>query len=506
MTEKRILVIAGSDSSGGAGVEADQKVIAAHGCYAMTATTALTAQNTQGVIDIHETPSAFVRKQIDACVEDVGVDVVKTGMLASAETISVVADALRRHRIPISVIDPVMVATSGAALLHSTAMETLCTQLLPLTTILTPNLPEAQVILQHAGKPCPEPKSVDDIVTMAKGIQELGPKWVLLKGGHLPLTRDRVVSSEGSGKEIVLNVLVGDGETTILESEYIESKNTHGTGCSLASAIASRLASGMDMKQAVRTANYYIEAGIKTSKNLGKGCGPINHFHSTYTLPFSPGHFLDYLLTRPDIIEPWHSHTHHAFVQQLADGTLPLAKFKNYLVQDYLFLIQFSRANALAAYKAKSLTDINKSARIVAHIQEELNLHIKYCEGFGLSIEDIEGQEEHQACTAYTRYVLDIGQSEDWFALQIALLPCLLGYGVIARRLYNDPNTKRDGNPYWTWIANYVAEDYVQAVDTGKEIAERHAMRQSVYRIEELAKIFIHATKMEMGFWDMGSL
>ncbi|KAK7712736.1 trifunctional hydroxymethylpyrimidine kinase/phosphomethylpyrimidine kinase/thiaminase [Botryosphaeria dothidea] len=499
MNSKRILVIAGSDSSGGAGLEADQKVIAAHGCYAMTATTALTAQNTQGVYDIHHTPSAFVRKQIDACIEDIGVDVVKTGMLASASTIEVVADALKEHNVPISVVDPVMVSTSGAQLLPEDAVETLIAKLLPLTTLLTPNLPEAQLILKRAGQAVGDPKRIDDIVSMAKAVKALGPKYVLLKGGHVPLTKERVVPTGEADRQIVLNVLVGAEEDRIFETGYLKSRNTHGTGCSLAS-------SGLDIAQAVKTANFYIEAGIRTSKDLGKGSGPINHFHSTYTLPFAPGRFLEYVLDREDVKGPWQEHTHHSFVQQLADGTLPLGKFKNYLIQDYLFLIQFSRANALAAYKAKNLDDINKSARIIQHIQEEMGLHIKYCEGFGLTKAEIESHEEHQACTAYTRYVLDIGQSEDWFALQIALMPCLIGYGHIARRLYDDQKTKREGNTYWNWVEQYVAEDYTDAVKAGLDIIERHAVLQSPSRIEQLVQIFIHATKMETGFWDMGTL
>jgi hydroxymethylpyrimidine/phosphomethylpyrimidine kinase len=189
----------------------------------------------------------------------------------------------------------------------------------------------------------------------------------------------------------------------------------------------------------------------------------------------------------------------------MADGTLPVEKFKYYLIQDYLFLIQFSRANALAAYKANNMSDINRSADIVRHINVETALHISYCEDdFGISLDEMASTPEHQACTAYTRYVLDIGHQQDFFALQVALLPCLLGYGVIARRLHDDPNTKREGNRYWKWIENYVASDYVEAVRLGRELIEKEARKISVHRIEELAKIFIASTKLETGFWDMG--
>ncbi|EON64608.1 hypothetical protein W97_03841 [Coniosporium apollinis CBS 100218] len=507
MAAKRILVIAGSDSSGGAGLEADQKVIAAHGCYAMTATTALTAQNTQGVYGIHETPSDFVRKQIDACIEDIGVDVVKTeGMLASASTVEVVADALRRHDVALSVVDPVMVATSGAQLLPEEAVETMCKQLLPTVTILTPNMPEALLLLKTSGQAAEEPKTLDDIIKIAKSVQKLGPKYVLLKGGHLPLTKDRVVSTQEADHHSVINILYGEDQTIILETEHLRSKNTHGTGCSLASAIASNLACGMETAQAVTAANLYVEAGIRTSKDLGKGSGPINHFHSAYHLPFSPGHFVDYMLNREDVKKAWLAYSEHEFVRQLAKGTLPLEKFKNYLVQDYLFLIHFARANALAAYKAKSLEDIKRSAENVTHIQEEVKLHIEYCKEFGLSQDEIENEEESEGRGDFEirRYVLDVGQSEDWLALQIALAPCLLGYGMIARRLYGDAETVREGNRYWKWIESYVSDDYTEAVRNGRDLIEKHAVKQSASRIEELVRMFIHATRMEMGFWNMG--
>ncbi|KAF2834931.1 hypothetical protein M501DRAFT_1008888 [Patellaria atrata CBS 101060] len=495
MSMRKVLVIAGSDSSGGAGLEADQKVIAAHGCYAMTATTALTAQNTQGVYGIHETPSEFVKKQIEACVSDIGVDVVKTGMLASATTTKVVGDALRNHNIRASVIDPVMISTSGAQLLPEEAVQELCDSILPRAMILTPNLPEAKLILKVSNKRFKEPENINDIVEIAKMLQSLGPKYVLVKGGHLPLTRDRLVSKEEADRNIVLDVLYGEGEAVLFENNYLHSNNTHGTGCSLASSIACNIAKGMSVPQAVKLANSYVEAGIRTSQQIGKGSGPINHFHSTYSLPFSPGCFIEYLLNREDVRGPWKEHTEHIFVQQLADGSLPLENFKHYLIQDYLFLIHFARANALAAYKAKSLDNIARSAKNVAHIKEELKLHLEFCDDFGLSRDEVESSEEDQ----------DIGHSEDWLGLQVALLPCLIGYGMIARRLYDDTKSVREGNRYWKWVETYVGHEYMDAVKNGSDMVEEYATKQSPSRIEELAKIFIHAIKMETGFWEMGS-
>ncbi|KAF7543062.1 hypothetical protein G7046_g10068 [Stylonectria norvegica] len=498
MVQGRVLVIAGSDSSGGAGLEADQKVIAAHGCYAMTATTALTAQNTLGVQDIHVIPTDFVAKQIAACIDDIGVDVVKTGMLASAETIEMVSRLVVKYKVPALVVDPVMVSTSGAQLLPHEAIAQLSKHLLPHTTILTPNIPEAFLILSQNNVPAPTILSVADLETLARSIQALGPKWVLVKGGHMPFKADLTVAATEDEKRLVVDVLVGEsGEAMRVQSPYQASMSTHGTGCSLASAIAANLSKGLDMPTAVRSACRYIEAAIRTAPKLGQGHGPLNHFHSNYTLPFSRGYFIEYLLERPDVRDVWTKFVHHPFVMAMGDGTLPLESFKGYIIQDYIYLLHFSRANALAAYKAQDAT------QIVAHIMHELKLHTSYCETFNVSLADIHATEEHQACTAYTRYVLDVGQSGDWLGLQMALAPCLLGYGAVAKMLHGHAETKREGNTYWAWIENYGAEDYVEAVTLGSELLEKHVLLQSPARIEELVKIFVHALKMEIGFWEM---
>ncbi|KAF4119743.1 hydroxymethylpyrimidine/phosphomethylpyrimidine kinase / thiaminase, partial [Geosmithia morbida] len=469
------------------------------GCYAMTATTALTAQNTRGVHDIFPIPTSFVRRQIESCVEDIGVDVVKTGMLASAET-----------------IEMVMVSTSGTTLLPNEATEELIKHLLPLTTILTPNVPEAKLIAIQAGVSPPGPgqlRSVADLETLARTIQSLGPRWVLLKGGHLPLRKgDLTAVVEGDGdddekEKVVVDVLVGPGDADVVrvQSPWQKTTSTHGTGCSLASAIACGLSNGLEMTDAVRSACRYVEAGIKTAPGLGGGNGPLNHFHSLYILPFAPsGYFVEYLLSRADVKDVWRQFVHHPFVMAMGDGSLPIQSFKGYIVQDYLYLIHFSRANALAAYKAKNMRDIARSAAIVAHIMTETSLHLNYCQSFGMTIDEIRSTEELQACTAYTRFVLDVGQSEDWLALQVAMAPCLLGYYAVADMLRSHADTVRDDtNTYWTWIKNYVADDYVEAVRLGSDLLEKYAMKQSPARIEELVKIFIHGTRMEIGFWEM---
>lgn len=217
------------------GLEADQKVIAAHGCYAMTATTALTAQNTTGVSAIHTIPPAFLRKQIDAVFDDLGVDVVKTGMLAGAETVSAVAAALQGRDFRALVVDPVMIATTGAELLPHTALREMRERLLPRATVVTPNVPEAKMLLADAGVGEVEVESVEDLEVIGAKLLTLGMEWVLVKGGHVPFRKDYSIARTAKEKQIVVDVLIGkDGECVRMETGWKNSTSTHGTGCSLA--------------------------------------------------------------------------------------------------------------------------------------------------------------------------------------------------------------------------------------------------------------------------------
>ena len=257
----RVLSIAGSDSGGGAGIQADLKTFSALGCYGMTAITAITAQNTQGVRAIHGVPLEILTAQIDSVVEDIGVDAVKIGMLHAPEVVQVVAQAIRRHAMPHVVLDPVMVATSGDRLTTAGTVEVLVQELFPLSALLTPNLDEAELLL---GRKITQKAELEPA---AIALLALGAPAVLLKGGHL------------CGPEVV-DVLVQPGVKPVhLSSPRIESRNVHGTGCTLSSAIASYLAMGTDMTQAVRSARAYILAAIEAGAAVrtGQGHGPLNH-------------------------------------------------------------------------------------------------------------------------------------------------------------------------------------------------------------------------------------
>ena len=258
----RVLIVAGSDSGGGAGIQADIKTVTALGGFATTAITALTAQNTQGVFGVVGIDPDFIRQQIQVVLSDIGADAIKTGMLHDAAVIDAVADELAplKERVPI-VIDPVMVAQSGASLLESAALSTLARRLPPLASVLTPNLPEAEKLLGV---------TIDSVVAMesaATQLLELGSRAVLLKGGHM-------------AGETVVDVLASESGLERFESPRIESRHLHGTGCTLASAIATGLAQRLSLRDAVLRARAYLQAAIRAAPGLGQGSGPVGHGHT----------------------------------------------------------------------------------------------------------------------------------------------------------------------------------------------------------------------------------
>lgn len=255
----KALTIAGSDSGGGAGIQADLKTFQERGVFGMSAITALTAQNTLGVHGVYPQSLEAIEAQIDAVLSDIGADAVKTGMLFSAEIIKLVASKIKQYDVQNVVVDPVMISKGGASLLQEEAVQALIEHLLPLATVITPNLPEVAKILNIA-----EMKTIDEMKDAAVQLHQLGPKYVVLKGGHL---------QEGNATDILY-----DGkEFTLFENERIETKHTHGTGCTFAAAIASELAKGEPIVQAVQTAKNYIQAAIKHALAIGGGIGPTNH-------------------------------------------------------------------------------------------------------------------------------------------------------------------------------------------------------------------------------------
>ena len=258
---KRALTIAGSDSGGGAGIQADLKTFAARGVFGMSVLTALTAQNTIGVQGVFEIPPDFVARQIDSVASDIGVDAVKTGMLSSVPIIVAIAAKIREHRLNPLVVDPVMVAKGGDPLLRDDARDALIQQLLPLATVVTPNLHEARALCGF------EIATLEEMRRAAQTIHQMGPRHVVVKGGHLPAESDAID-------------LLYDGKMfQEFRAPRLQTRNDHGTGCTFASAIAAELAKGQSVTDAVRIAKDYLTRVLRASVNLqiGHGHGPMNH-------------------------------------------------------------------------------------------------------------------------------------------------------------------------------------------------------------------------------------
>lgn len=254
---KTVLTIAGSDCSGGAGIQADIKTITMHGVYAMSAITALTAQNTTGVYEIFEVTPEFLKQQLDCIFTDIFPDAVKIGMVSDVKLIHTIAEVLKQYQAKKIVLDPVMVSTSGSKLLKDDAADALVTELIPLAGLITPNIPEAEVLTGI------QIHSAEDMVSAAERLTEKYLGAVLIKGGHRKNTAN--------------DLLYENGKSTWFYGERIDNPNTHGTGCTLSSAIASNLAKGYDMENSIRKAKEYLTDALKAGLDLGRGDGPLMH-------------------------------------------------------------------------------------------------------------------------------------------------------------------------------------------------------------------------------------
>ncbi|MBM4762682.1 bifunctional hydroxymethylpyrimidine kinase/phosphomethylpyrimidine kinase [Bacillus sp. B15-48] len=260
MQINKALTIAGSDSGGGAGIQADLKTFQELGAFGMTALTAVTAQNTLGVQDVFPLTTEMVQKQMTSIGDDIGVDALKTGMLFNAEIIKVVAETIRKYKWEKLVVDPVMIAKGGASLLQQQAVAALKSELLPLAMVITPNIPEAEVLTGM------EIKSNEDKQDAAKRLYQMGVKFVIIKGGH----DDNSLES--------CDYLYDGKQMTIFRSPRIKTKNTHGTGCTFSAAITAELAKGANVQEAVSTAKNFIQSAIENQLDIGNGHGPTNHW------------------------------------------------------------------------------------------------------------------------------------------------------------------------------------------------------------------------------------
>jgi hydroxymethylpyrimidine/phosphomethylpyrimidine kinase len=257
---RKVLTIAGSDCSGGAGIQADIKTMTAHKKYAMSAIIALTAQNTTGVFGVMEATPEFVEQQLDCIFTDIYPDAIKIGMVSNSKIIEVITEKLKQYNAQKIVVDPVMISTSGSRLLNADAMDAVITKLIPIADIITPNIPEAEALCNM------QIETTDQMLRAAEKISEMLPGAVLIKGGHLTDVAD--------------DLLYANGDANWIRGERINNPNTHGTGCTLSSAIACNLADGHSLKQSVINAKEYVTGALKAGLDFGKGSGPLNHCYN----------------------------------------------------------------------------------------------------------------------------------------------------------------------------------------------------------------------------------
>ncbi|KAF8643556.1 hypothetical protein AX16_008944 [Volvariella volvacea WC 439] len=536
-----VLTIAGSDPSGGAGIQADLKTITALGCYGCSAITALTAQNTLGVQGVHAVPPEFVQQQIRSVFDDLHVSAIKTGMLYDANNVRAVVSGLQTlsRSVPI-VCDPVSVSTSGHTLLDPNAITALTDELFPLATLITPNKPEAELLLSRLGHSA-KISSLQDMLLAAKILLDFRSQAVLLKGGHITITnkelsqvfidqpRLEVVrhglleenmeilrTGNNTDVDLVADVLaIKDRPFVVYVRPRIDSKNTHGTGCTLSAAIACALAREESLEQAILSATVYTHAGIEQAIPIGAGNGPVNHLHSVTRLNIPrPTTHNPYPLTQYLIgsnRKAWKAYVEHDFVRLLGKGTLPKEYFVRFIKQDYHYLRYYSRAYALLAAKSPTFKEIEVATQTILNVLQEIKTHKQFCAQFGVSEEELERTPEEAQTVAYGAYIMDVGLQGDTTKLLMALLACLLGYGEVGLWIQKEaqqPDTWVkfiEDNPYLRWMQDYSGEHYQSAVKIGLQVIESRALIDppSSARLEEWRVVWERCTLLEKGFWDM---
>ena len=480
----RVLSIAGSDPSGGAGIQADLKSIAAHGGYGMAAITALTAQNTRGVSAVHVPPVEFLRRQLEDISADVAIDAVKIGMLGDADVINEVRSWLAKVRPAVVVLDPVMVATSGDRLLRESG-EAALRDLLPLAGLVTPNIPELAMLLGEA-----EAQDWATALEQGKRLAAECGNTVLVKGGHLAGEEcpDALVNTAGLLRHDVIEIA----------GPRIATKNSHGTGCSLSSAIATVQARTGDWEASLRAVKPWLVEALATADVLGvgEGNGPINHFHH---LPpsTSKGAFAARLWQEaaPEL-EAIHA---LPFIRGLESGTLPEHEFKYYLSQDALYLNGYSRvlarAGALAPTEEEQLFWA-RSSQVCLEVESELHRN-------WLSTREAS-TGTGPVTKAYVDHLMAASASGSYAVLLAAVLPCYWLYAEVGRKLH--ANYLQAGSPaahaYADWLKTYADEEFAEATRKAITFTDAAASGASDRERAAMVEAFVHSCRYETAFFD----
>jgi hydroxymethylpyrimidine/phosphomethylpyrimidine kinase len=485
----RVLSIAGSDPSGGAGIQADLKSIAALGGYGMAAITALTVQNTRGVRDVHVPPAGFLRQQLDAISDDITIDAVKIGMLGNADVIDTVRNWLEKVRPAVVVLDPVMVATSGDRLLQESA-EAALLALLPLANLITPNLAELAILVHE-----PQARNWAAALEQGKHLAAATGATILVKGGHLDggACPDALVNAGGLLSQPVVEV-TGD---------RIPTRNSHGPGCSLSSAMATAQARLGDWEAALRQVKPWLTGALQASGRLevGGGNGPIHHFHHVQQAPaaveLASGEFAGTLLqaAAPDLDAIYRLD----FIRGLSAGTLAEDHFAYYLAQDAIYLNGYSRAlaraSALAPTEAAQLFWA-RSAQQCLEVESEL--HRTWLST--RTVEHVLGP----VTTSYVDHLLAASTAGSYGVLVAALLPCFWLYAEVGRTLHAQflDAGAPESHPYAGWLRTYADEDFAQATREAVAMVDEAGNKASADEQAAMLQAFRHSCRFEVNFFD----
>ncbi|MCU1581886.1 MAG: thiD [Microbacteriaceae bacterium] len=481
----RVLSIAGTDPTGGAGIHADVKSIAANGGYGMAVVTALVAQNTRGVVSIHTPPVEFLRQQLDAVSDDVSIDAVKVGMLGDVTVIGEVRSWLESVRPPLIVLDPVLVATSGDRLLEPSAEQAL-RDLVPLVDLVTPNIPELAVLLEE-----PPAANWDEAVEQGRRLSSVTGVTVLVKGGHFTESTcpDALINTNG---------LLGD-DVVEFASPRVNTKNTHGTGCSLSSAMATVQAQTGDWRLSLAQVKAWLQDALVHADALevGTGNGPINHFHQIFADKPPVGDEFSASLWRD--IEPIRAAIFDLpFITALGDGTLAEEHFSYYLAQDALYLGTYSRvlasASSLAPTEAARAFWAN-SARVC--LQVEAELHRRWLGG---QVAEAPGP----VTTAYLDHLLAVCAQDNYAVLVAAVLPCYWLYAEVGERLHAQflSQADRGAHPYADWLTTYADEGFAATTRQAIVYTDAAARDASIGERTAMRRAFSQSSQFEVDFFD----
>ncbi|KAH3678664.1 hypothetical protein OGATHE_000214 [Ogataea polymorpha] len=549
----RVLAVAGSDSSGGAGIEADVKTITAYKCYAVTCITALTAQNSLGVHNVTTTPAEVVEKVLVAIADDqIALDAIKLGMLPD-ETLSVITPflAARAARTPI-VLDPVFVAKNGDRLSSVAALKK-AVELFQHAALITPNSREVEVLLAVLRSSDPGVEEItistaDDFYSAARLLGSRLKVDVLFKGGLVPVNKNLVVDPENP--VYILNVLYEhrSEKLTVFRSNHIDSPNLHGTGCTLSSAVACNLARGTSLATAVENAIGFVNEAIRHADV--KPNGPLNHTWAI-KLPHEASKnagLLSFLMNHEKVVPHWQKYTHHQFVRQAMEDTLPVEKFNYFLKQDYLYLQAYHRVHV----NLRSITESEELQgyvdEILGNIETEMERHKTKLKSRWPDL-DLEKIVAGRATQNYVNYLVELYEkTHDWLMCKTALMPCLIGYNhaaanalnngakfleadpennakalMAARKLQQDAENGRlsyQADPgsatqkmYRDWLSDYVAPWYLEACKRGEQVLNEYFeeyVRRKQHQdgfdkgqlLDTLSDIFAKVSSLEASFWD----